>query len=84
MTSLEVKDRSWADESSWEDVSFKQVDQYFEPRTMPLASVQDNRKRKYEPVVSVNAEHPFSLGPGWHCRTALAYVLQLQYRSVST
>ncbi|KAG0554161.1 hypothetical protein KC19_12G068300 [Ceratodon purpureus] len=50
MTSLEVKDRSWADESSWEDVSFKQVDQYFEPRTMPLASMQDSRKRKYEPV----------------------------------
>jgi hypothetical protein len=58
-TSLEVKDRSWADENSWEDVNFKQVDQYFESRALPLAAEQDSRKRKYEALVC--AKHLFCL-----------------------
>ena len=44
--SLEVK-KKWADENSWEDVSFKQVDQYFESRASTTLVEQDSRKRKY-------------------------------------
>lgn len=44
--SLEVKEK-WADENSWEDVKFKQADQYFESRMNMSIAEQDSRKRKY-------------------------------------
>jgi len=45
--SLEAKER-WADETSWEDISFKQVDPYFESRTSTsLAELAESRKRKH-------------------------------------
>lgn len=45
--SLDGKER-WVDETSWEDVSFKQVDPYFESRTSTsLAEQADSRKRKH-------------------------------------
>lgn len=48
--SLEIKEK-WADENSWEDVSFKPLDQYFESKTSTsLPDQQDSRKRKYGPV----------------------------------
>lgn len=51
----EAKEK-WVNENSWvEDLSFKQTDQHFESRTVPIPE-QDSRKRKYESLVSVNAK----------------------------
>lgn len=48
MSSLEVKVSKWADDNSLVGANFKQMDQYFEPRTTMPVVEHDSRKRKYE------------------------------------
>lgn len=51
MSSLEVKVSKWADDNSLVGANFKQMDQYFEPRTTMPVVEHDSRKRKYEQVL---------------------------------
>lgn len=62
-SSLEAKDR-WTDETSWEDVSFKQVDPYFESRTSTsLPEQADSRKRKHASVCAAFYPSQFESTP---------------------